>query len=92
MLDVLRSAFWGQGWRWRWLLTIWGKEFVIPEVFFGGIVVPATGGTVADSYIIGHVLSGFIIDVPCELVRCLAGRTGVAAVFALVFFKVISKL
>ncbi len=54
-------------------------------------MVSAAGGTVTNSYIFGHILSVFIVNVPGELVRRLAGRTGVAVGFGFIFLQVITE-
>jgi len=94
-------VFWVLGARFRepgsglcfWSLVDLGRKyFVVLKVFFWGVVVTAAGNAIADAYIISKILACFRIDVPGELMWLLAGRAGVAAVFAVVFFEMIAEL
>jgi hypothetical protein len=72
-------------------LGIGGKGFVVPEIVFRGVVVSAAGDPIANAYIVSKVLPCFLINVPGKLVGLVTGRTGITAVFAVVFFEMVSK-
>ena len=90
VLGVLGNRFWVMGrglwlWHWFWSLGV-RKYFVVLEIVFWGVVVTATGYPITNAYMIGQVFTSFFINITSELMRFVACRTGVPAVFSVVFF------